>query len=112
MSFFAIAAGFIGKLATSLGAKSLGDKLKDIKTQRRMARMVDDAVDRIVEQVEEYLRAEKVNDQRKEILVAALCAKLQPLVDDPQRFFVGDLDGAFIFKQCHPGGELPQEIRD
>ena len=112
MIFFAFAAGLVSKLVVSIGSRSLGDKLKDVKTQRRMARMVEDAVDRIVEQVEEYLRAEKLSDARKEILIASLCAKLQPLADDPQRFFAGNLDGAVIFKQCHPNGELPQEIRE
>ncbi|MFA6561370.1 MAG: NACHT domain-containing protein [Verrucomicrobiia bacterium] len=112
MEFFSSAAGLIGKLTISLGARSLGEELKDMRTQRRMARLVEDAVDRIVEQVEEYLRAENVSDHRKNILITALCAKLQPLVDDPQRFFAGDLDGSLIFKRCHPNDELPQEIRD
>ncbi len=112
MSFFITAAGLIGKLVISIGAKSLGDRIKDVKTQRRMSRLVDDAVDRIVEQTEEYLKSEKVSDERKVILVKSLCEKLKPLADDPQRFFVGDLDGSIIFKQCHPDGKLPEEIRE
>jgi hypothetical protein len=112
MSFFATAAGYLGKLAMSLGTKSLGDKVKEIKTQRRMQRLVDDAVDRIVEQTEEYLRTENVNEHRKEILIASLCSKLQPLAEDPQRFFIGDLNGEVIFKHCHPDGKLPEEIRE
>ena len=74
--------------------------------------MVEDAVDRIVEQIDGYLTGEKVSDQRKQVLIASLCANLQPLTDDPQRFFAGNLDGALIFKQCHPDGKLPEEIRD
>ena len=112
MSFFAFAADNIGKVVVSLGTRSLGETLKDVKTERRMARLVQDAVDRIVEQMEGYLSAEKLTDERKEMIVRALCAKLQPLADDPQRFFVGDLDGARIFDQCHPKGELPEEIRE
>src|SRR5262245_26294932 len=77
-----------------------------------MGRLVQDAVDRIVEQMDSYLRAEKLSDQHKEMIIRALCARLQPLADDPQRFFVSDLDGVRIFEQCHPNGELPEEIRE
>jgi NACHT domain-containing protein len=112
MSFFTLAAGVIGKLAISVAGRSLGEKIKDIRTQRRMERMVEDAVDRVVEQIDGYLTGEKVSDQRKQVLIASLCANLQPLTDDPQRFFAGNLDGALIFKQCHPDGKLPEEIRE
>ncbi|MDQ3583048.1 MAG: NACHT domain-containing protein [Pseudomonadota bacterium] len=112
MSFFTFAAGAIGKLAISLAGRSLGETIKDIRTQRRMERMVADAVDRVVEQIDGYLTGEKVSDQRKQVLIASLCANLQSLTDDPQRFFAGNLDGALIFKQCHPDGKLPQEIRE
>ena len=112
MDFFATAAGIISKLAMGVGTRALTDTLKDIKTERRMARLVEDSVDRIVERMEEYLSAEKVNDERKTILMVALGSQLQPLVDNPQRFFAGNLDGAQIFKQCHPDGELPQEVRE
>ena len=112
VTFFSLAADTIGRVVVSLGARSLGETLKDVKTERRMGRLVQDAVDRIVEQMDSYLRAEKLNDQHKEMIVRALCAKLQPLADDPQRFFVSDLDGVRIFEQCHPNGELPEEIRE
>ncbi len=112
MSFFALAAELVSKVVTSLAIKELGEEIQKAKTQRRMQRLVGDAVDRIVEQAEEYLHSEQVSDARKGILIAAICAKLQPLADDPQRFFAGDLNGALIFKQCHPLGEMPQEIRE
>ncbi len=112
MSFFGFAANSISKVAVSLGTRALGEKLKDEKTKRRMGRLVEDAVDRIIEQMDEYLRAEKLSDTQKELLITILCEQLQPLADDPQRFFAGDLDGARIFDQHHPGGELPQAIRD
>src|ERR1035441_442855 len=106
MSFFAFAAGVIGKLAISVSGRSLSEAIKDFRTQRRMERMVEDAVDRIVEQLDAYLTSEGVSEHRKEVLITALSAKLQPLADDPQRFFAGNLDGTLIFKQCHPDGEL------
>lgn len=112
MTFFAFAASMITKLVISVASRSLGRTIDDVKIERRMARMVEDAVDRIVGQSEQYLHAEKVTEARKEVLIAVICAKLQPLADDPQRFFAGDLDGARIFKQCHPEGQLPQEIRE
>ena len=112
MSFLVFAGDLITKLTISLVGRSLGEKLKDIRTARRMSRMVEEAVDRIVQQIEEYLRVEKVTERRKQLLVKELCARLQPMVDDPQRFFAGNLDGALIFKQCHPNGELPQVIRE
>lgn len=112
MSLLAFAADKVGGLVTSLGNKILGDKVKEVMTQRRMKRLVEDAVDRIIEQTDEYLRAENASEDHQIILITALCEKLQPLVDDPQRFFVGDLDGNKLFKQCHADGELPQAIRD
>ena len=112
MSFFATAAGIVSKLAVSIGSRSIGENIKDIRTQRRMQRIVDEAVDRIVGQIEDFLRGENVSDDRQHILIASLSANLQKLVDDPQKFFVGNVDGALIFKQCHPNGELPEEIRE
>ena len=85
MSFFALAAELVSKVVTSLAIKELGEEIQKAKTQRRMQRLVGDAVDRIVEQAEEYLHSEQVSDARKGILIAAICAKLQPLADDPQR---------------------------
>jgi hypothetical protein len=111
MSFFAFAASAIGKLVTSLGARSLSDKIKEVRTERKMARLVDDAVDRIVERIDLYLSAERITDSRRELLVTALCSKLQPLAENPQLFFAGNLDGAIIFRQCHPDGILPEEIQ-
>jgi hypothetical protein len=111
-TFFVLAADAIGKLLVSLGGRTLGDKLKGVMNERRMARLVQDAVDRIVEQMDQYLNNERLGEDRKGILLDAICAKLEPLVDDPQRFFAGNLDGAIIFKQCHPAGQLPQEIRE
>ena len=112
MSFFELAAGVVGKLAISVAGRCLGEEIKDLRTQRRMQRMVDDAVDRIVAQVDDYLNSEGVNEHRKEVLITSLASSIQPLVDEPQRLFAGNLDGNLIFKQCHPNGELPQEIRE
>lgn len=112
MSFFLLAADLVGKLVLSLGSRQLGDKLKDIRTQRRLKRLVDDAVDRIVGQTEEYLSAEKISGARKEILITALGEKLQSSVDDPQQFFASDLDGSLIFKKVHPNGQLPRAIQE
>ncbi len=112
MSFFLWATDIVGKLALSVGGRSLSETIKDIRIQRRMDRMVEDAVDRIVWQIDDYLASEGVDENRKHILIVSLCANLQPLVNDPQRFFAGNLDGAHIFKQCHPSGELPEEIRN
>jgi hypothetical protein len=110
--FFTLAAGTLGKLGISLGSREIGEKIKDARTIRRMERMVEDAVDRIVEQIDGFLTAENVSEHRKEILIASLCNNLQPLADDPQKFFGGNLDGLTIFKQRHPDGKLPEEIRE
>ncbi|MES2466239.1 MAG: NACHT domain-containing protein [Verrucomicrobiota bacterium] len=111
MSFLLFAADKVSGVVTSLGNKILGDKVKGIFLQRKMKRLVEDAVDRIVEQTDEYLRAEKADDSKKEILITCLCDKLQPLANEPQKFFAGDLDGKKLFDQCHPKGELPEAIR-
>jgi len=100
----------IGKLLTSLGTRTLGDEIKGVMTARRMSRLVQDAVDKIVEQVDDYLTGERVDEQRKELLITAICTRLQPLVDDPQQLFAADLDGAKIFKHCHPDGLLPERV--
>lgn len=110
-SFILFAAEKVAGLVTSLANKTLGDKVKDILTQRKMKRLVEDAVDRIIGQSDEYLTAEKASEPQKEILITCLCDKLQPLADEPQRFFAGDMNGAKLFDQCHPNGELPEAIR-
>ena len=111
-AFFTFAAGALGKLSTSLAGREIGEKIKDARTKRRMERMVEDAVDRIVEQIDGFLTGENVNEHRKQVLIASLCHNLQPLADDPQKFFAGNLDGTTIFKQRHPDGKLPEEIRE
>ena len=110
--FFTFAAGVLGKLGISLAGRVLGEKIKDARTKRRMERMVEDSVDRIVEQFDGFLTAENVSEHRKQVLIASLFGNLQPLADEPQKFFAGNLDGATIFKQCHPDGKLPEEIRE
>lgn len=112
MAFFTIAADLITKLVVSLASRTLGETMKDAKNRRRMERLVADSVDRIVEQAEGYLTGEKVSDHRKKILIMAICAKLQPLAEDPQAFFASDLDGPRIYKACHPDGIHPQEIQE
>ena len=86
MTFFLLAADLLGNLVLSLGSRELGDRLKDIRTRRRVNRLVDDAVDRVVQQTEEYLRAEKVSETRKEILMNALAEKLRSTIEIPNRF--------------------------
>lgn len=111
MPFLELASAAISKLVISIGSRTLGDKAKEAITKRRMARMIEDAVDRIVEQTEGYLAADRVSDERKEVLIGALCRHLQPLADNPQEFFRGDLDGQTLFRICHPDGALPEEVR-
>lgn len=110
-TFLAFAGDKITGVVSSLANKILGDKVKDFLLQRKMKRLVEDAVDRIVSQTDEYLRSENADDHGKEILITCLCDKLQPLADEPQKFFAGDLDGRKIFDKCHPKGELPEAIR-
>ncbi len=112
MAFLESAAGLITDIVMSLATNSLGEKINNVRNHRRMTRLVEDAVDSILEQTEDYLRAEKLSDEKMVILVAAICRKLKPLTEDPQQFFSGNLDGARIFQQCHPDDELPQEIRE
>src|SRR5688572_17346313 len=102
MAFFAFAAGVLGDLVLSLAGNFLSDEIKEARLERRMKRLVDEAVDRIVERMEEYLTKEKLSEAKQQLLLTALRTKLEPLVQDPQRFFAGNLDGATIFAQCHP----------
>jgi hypothetical protein len=110
-SFLAFAGDKIVGLVTSLANKVLGDKIKTVLVQRKMKRLVEDAVDRIIAQSDEYLTTEGAGDQQKEVIITCLCEKLQPLVDDPQTIFCGNLDGKKLFDLCHPKGELPEAIR-
>ena len=112
MSFFVFCADRIGHLVMSVVSRSLTDAVKEVRVKRRMGRIVDDAVDRLVAQMDDYLNAEGISEPRKEVLIVSLCDKLQLLLDDPSRIFVGNMDGDRIFLQCHPNGELPQGIYD
>jgi hypothetical protein len=112
MEFLTFAADLIGKLVVSLGARSLSDQIKVKRTERILARLVESAVDRIVDQADGYLTNEKISDEGKEMLIVTLCARLEPLVAEPQRLFAANLDGRRIFEQCHPNGSLPEEIRE
>lgn len=110
MGFFSTAAELIGRLIVSLASRSLSDKIKEIRTERRMRRLVDDAVDRLVAQIEQYLNNENLDERRKELLISVLHRRLDELVEDPTKFFVGDLNGVRIFHQSHPDGVFPIEI--
>ena len=83
-TFLVFGADTIGKLLTSLGTRTLGDKIKGVMTARRMSRLVQ-TVDKIVEQLDDDLTGEGVGEHRKELLVTAICTRPQPLVDDPQQ---------------------------
>ncbi len=50
MAFFVSAADLISKSSSQSVCVPWGEKIEEVKTRRRMARLVDDAVDRIVEQ--------------------------------------------------------------
>jgi hypothetical protein len=112
LAFFETATSQLGKIILDLAKKSLATAIESKRRARQLQRLVDDAVDRIVEQAEAYLDAEKLAEQQKELLVVVLCDRLRAFADDPQRLFRANLDGQRIFEDAHPGGRLPQEIRE
>src|SRR5690348_1598805 len=60
MTFLEFAAPPLTKLIQTLATKSLTQALQGVRRERQMKRLIEDAVDRVVEQAEGYLRSEKL----------------------------------------------------
>ena len=112
MTFLEFAAPPLTKLIQTLATKSLTQALEGVRRERQMKRLIEDAVDRVVEQAEGYLRSEKLAREKQELLLTAIFTQLQPFVDEPARLFRAGLDGQRIFEQAHASGQLPEEIRE
>ena len=112
MTFLEFAAPPLTKLIQTLATKSLTQALQGVRRERQMKRLIEDAVDRVVEQAEGYLRSEKLAREKQELLLTAIFTQLQPFVDEPARLFRAGLDGQRIFEQAHASGQLPEEIRE
>jgi hypothetical protein len=112
MPFFETATSLLGTIVTTISKKLLTDSIETKRTQRRLERLVDDAVERVIEQIEAYFDSENLVESKKELLIATVADQLRPFAEDPQRFFRADLDGERVFEHAHPNGVLPQEIRE
>ncbi|HMG05089.1 MAG TPA: NACHT domain-containing protein [Chthoniobacterales bacterium] len=112
MEFVSFAILSLEKLVLGVASRSIGDVLKDARKNRRMQRLVGDAVDRLSAQLDDYLTLEKLPGYQREVLLGTICGELERLVAEPAQLFAADLDGQRIFKQVHPDGNVPQVIRE
>ncbi|WNG27945.1 hypothetical protein F0U62_31000 [Cystobacter fuscus] len=102
----------IAKLVWSAMKTHVDSHVKDFLTKRRIERSVEEAVDRVVVELERFLVYEVREENQRALVVEQCLLELQPLVLKPETLFRGSLDGQRIFDQLYPNEQYPQAIRE
>lgn len=73
---------------------------------------INSALTKIVEPLIPFFTKEGISEQKQHLLIETCKRELTPLVETPEFFFKGSLDGEKIFTGKYSDGKLPQEIHD
>lgn len=99
-------------LAWSAAKYVVESSVKDLLQKRKIRRAVEEAVDRVVAELERFLTEEVRILSQRELLVTLTVEELKPLLADPKGLFHGGLDGQKVFEQLYPTQEkYPEAIR-
>lgn len=110
---FASAAGkLLVDLLLSVAKKALTEESQSYWEKRKLRRLVEETVDIVVRQADEFLASEGLDDDSKLLVFSAIVEELKPHVADPKLFHSCDLDANKIYRELYANDAEPQAIRE